>query len=82
LPLNLAIEIHKMLSKYNKARIPVEIIRVRIGIHSAAAFVVDDVLNNKNIWGPGTKNYGHRRRRSYFIKCENFRRFKRNFRLL
>jgi len=53
LPLNLAIEIHKMLSKYNKARIPAEIIRVRIGIHSGAAFVVDDVLNNKNIWGPG-----------------------------
>ena len=51
--LNLAIEIHKMLSKYNKARIPAEIIRVRIGIHSGAAFVVDDVLNNKNIWGPG-----------------------------
>ena len=53
LPLNLAIEIHKMLSKYNKARIPAEIIRVRIGIHSGAAFIVDDVLNNKNIWGPG-----------------------------
>ena len=53
LPLNLAIEIHKMLSKYNKAKIPAEIIRVRIGIHSGAAFVVDDVLNNKNIWGPG-----------------------------
>ena len=53
LPLNLAIEIHKMLSKYNKAKIPTEIIRVRIGIHSGAAFVVDDVLNNKNIWGPG-----------------------------
>lgn len=53
LPLNLAIEIHKMLSKYNKAKIPAEIIRVRIGIHSGVAFVVDDVLNNKNIWGPG-----------------------------
>lgn len=53
LPLNLAIEVHKMLSKYNKAKIPAEIIRVRIGIHSGAAFVVDDVLNNKNIWGPG-----------------------------
>jgi adenylate/guanylate cyclase family protein len=52
-PLNLAIEIHKMLSKYNKAKIPAEIIRVRIGIHSGAAFVVEDVLNNKNIWGPG-----------------------------
>lgn len=53
LPLNLAIEIHRMLSKYNKAKIPAEIIRVRIGIHSGAAFVVDDVLSNKNIWGPG-----------------------------
>lgn len=53
LPLNLAIEIHRMLSKHNKAKIPAEIIRVRIGIHSGAAFVVDDVLSNKNIWGPG-----------------------------
>ena len=42
-----------MLSKYNKAKIPAEIIRVRIGIHSGAAFIVDDVLKNKNIWGPG-----------------------------
>jgi hypothetical protein len=53
LPLNLAMEIHRMLAKYNKAKIPAEIIRVRIGIHSGAAFVVEDVLNNKNIWGPG-----------------------------
>jgi hypothetical protein len=53
LPLNLAIEIHRMLSKYNKAKIPAEIIRVRIGIHSGPAFVVEDILSNKNIWGPG-----------------------------
>jgi hypothetical protein len=53
LPLNLAIEIHRMLAKYNKAKIPAETIRVRIGIHSGMAFVVDDVLNNKNIWSPG-----------------------------
>lgn len=39
LPLNLAIETHKMLSKYNKAKIPAEIIRVRKGIHSGAAGV-------------------------------------------
>ncbi len=36
LPLNLAIEIHRMLAKYNKAKIPAETIRVRIGIHSGS----------------------------------------------
>jgi hypothetical protein len=52
-PLQLAIELHKKLTEYNKGRIPSETVRVRIGIHSGNVFVVNDVLDNKNVWGPG-----------------------------
>jgi len=53
LPLNLAIELHRKIGMYNKAKIPTEALRLRIGIHSGPVFVVNDVLENKNIWGPG-----------------------------
>lgn len=53
LPLQLAIELHKKLAEYNKARIPSEIIQVRIGLHAGNMFVVNDIQGNKNIWGPG-----------------------------
>jgi hypothetical protein len=53
LPLKLAIEVQERLAKYNKAKIPSEIIRVRIGLNSGNVFIVNDIQNNKNIWGPG-----------------------------
>jgi hypothetical protein len=53
LPLRLAIELQGKLSEYNKARIPTEIVQVRIGLHSGNVFVVNDIQGNKNIWGPG-----------------------------
>lgn len=53
LPLKLAIELHKKLAEYNKAKIPSEIVQVRIGLHSGNVFVVNDIQGNKNIWGPG-----------------------------
>jgi hypothetical protein len=53
LPLKLAIELHGKLAKYNKSKIPSETVRVRIGLHSGPVFVVSDILNNKNVWGPG-----------------------------
>jgi hypothetical protein len=49
----LAIELNKRIGKYNKGKIPSEIIRIRIGIHSGPVFIVNDILNNRNIWGPG-----------------------------
>jgi class 3 adenylate cyclase len=51
LPLNLSIELHKKIGMYNREKIPTEALRLRIGIHSAPVFVVNDVLENKNIWG-------------------------------
>src|SRR2546425_1681691 len=53
LPIQLAIELHSEIRKYNKGKFPAESIEVRIGIHSGSVFVVNDVYNNANVWGPG-----------------------------
>ena len=53
LPLQLAIELHQKLDDYNKAKIPSETVRVRIGLHSGNCFIVNDLFGNKNTWGPG-----------------------------
>lgn len=53
LPLGLAVELHKKLGEYNKDKIPSETVRVRVGIHAGNTFVVNDILGNKNVWGPG-----------------------------
>ena len=53
LPLMLAIELHQKLAAYNKAKIPSETVRIRIGLHSGNCFIVNDLLGNKNTWGPG-----------------------------
>ena len=53
LPLLLSIELHEKLAIYNKAKIPSETVRVRIGLHSGNCFIVNDLLGNKNTWGPG-----------------------------
>ena len=53
LPLQLAIQLQEQISEYNKARIPSEIVQVRIGLHNGNVFVVNDIQGNKNVWGPG-----------------------------
>lgn len=53
LPLKLAIQIQHKLAVYNKSKISSEIIQVRIGIHNGNVFTVNDVLGNRNVWGPG-----------------------------
>lgn len=53
LPLLLAIDLHHRLDEYNKAKIPSETVRVRIGLHSGNCFLVNDLLGNRNTWGPG-----------------------------
>jgi hypothetical protein len=53
LPLRLAIQLQQKLAEYNKAKIPSEIVQVRIGLHNGNVFVVNDIQGNKNIWGPG-----------------------------
>jgi len=52
-PLLLATQLHEKLAEYNKGKIPSETVRVRIGLHSGNCFMVNDILGNKNVWGPG-----------------------------
>lgn len=53
MPLQLAIQLHQKLQQYNRAKIPTETVRVRIGLHSGNVFIVNDILGNRNVWGPG-----------------------------
>jgi hypothetical protein len=53
LPLQLAIELHQKIRKYNDGRVPSESLYIRIGIHSDPVFIVRDMKRNQNIWGPG-----------------------------
>ncbi|HVX01905.1 MAG TPA: ATPase domain-containing protein [Nitrososphaera sp.] len=54
LPLKLSIELHRKLSEYNRHR-PAEEDRigVRIGLSSGPVFVVSDIMDKQNVWGPG-----------------------------
>ena len=52
-PLKLAIEFHKQISEYNQKVTSAEKIETRIGCHIGHVFVVKDVLENVNLWGPG-----------------------------
>ena len=57
LPLELSIEIHKKLQEYNERTYGTQdhnsTLGVRIGLASGSVFIVNDVNNNQNIWGPG-----------------------------
>jgi len=53
LPLQLAMQLQKKLAVYNKAKIPSETVRVRVGLHAGQCFIVNDIQGNKNVWGPG-----------------------------
>lgn len=53
IPLTLAIELHRSLARYNQGRNLSDSVHIRIGIHSGPVFVVKDIHNNDNIWGPG-----------------------------
>jgi KaiC/GvpD/RAD55 family RecA-like ATPase/class 3 adenylate cyclase len=53
LPLELSIQLHRKLRVYNRAKPPEDAIGVRIGIGSGPVFIVSDINNNQNVWGPG-----------------------------
>lgn len=53
LPLKLSIELHRKLAAHNKNRPAEDRIGVRIGLNSGPVFVVGDITNNQNVWGPG-----------------------------
>jgi class 3 adenylate cyclase len=53
LPLELAIELHKLLRYYNAGRPSDDRLGVRIGLASGPVFTVTDMNNVQNVWGPG-----------------------------
>ena len=54
-PLQLGIELHQALKKYNThtSKEDGSFLGVRIGLASGSVFIVNDVNSNQNIWGPG-----------------------------
>jgi hypothetical protein len=53
LPFQLSVQLHRKLRMYNRSKASEETIGVRIGLGSGPVFVVNDISNNQNVWGPG-----------------------------
>jgi KaiC/GvpD/RAD55 family RecA-like ATPase len=53
LPLQLSMEVHRRLRVFNARTTPDKAIGIRIGLASGPVFVVSDINNNQNVWGPG-----------------------------
>ena len=52
-PFQLGTEVHRKLRIYNRGKSIEDIIGVRIGLSSGPVFIVNDIDNNQNVWGPG-----------------------------
>lgn len=52
-PLQLAIEIHKGLNRYNRPRKKEDKVELRIGLDSGPVYIIKDLNGNENVWGPG-----------------------------
>ncbi len=53
LPVELSMELHKKLRIHNSNSTNQFLIHVRIGIGSGHVFIVNDLNDNQNLWGPG-----------------------------
>lgn len=53
LPFQLSMQLHRKLHAFNTKAIHDSTIGVRIGLSSGPVFVVSDINNNQNVWGPG-----------------------------
>lgn len=53
LPLQLSMQLHRKLDAFNRNASGDDKIGVRIGLSAGPVFVVSDVNNNQNVWGPG-----------------------------
>jgi hypothetical protein len=53
LPFQLSTQLHRRLRIYNRNKSQEDAIGVRIGLSSGPVFVVNDINNNQNVWGPG-----------------------------
>jgi KaiC/GvpD/RAD55 family RecA-like ATPase len=53
LPLQLSIQLHKLLKSHNESKKAEDRLGVRIGISSGNVFIHNDINENQNVWGPG-----------------------------
>ncbi len=53
LPVELSLELHRKLRIHNSNSPSQSVIEVRIGIGSGHVFIVNDLNDNQNLWGPG-----------------------------
>jgi class 3 adenylate cyclase len=53
LPFQLSTQLHRKLRLYNRGKSPEDVIGLRIGLGSGPVFVVNDIKDNQNVWGPG-----------------------------
>ena len=53
LPFQLSIQLHRRLKGYNRGKPHEDTIGVRIGLGSGPVFVVNDIKDSQNVWGPG-----------------------------
>jgi hypothetical protein len=52
-PLHLAMELHKVLNRYNESQRGNKKLFLRIGIDMGPVYVIKDLNNMDNVWGPG-----------------------------
>jgi archaellum biogenesis ATPase FlaH len=52
-PFQLSVELHRKLRIYNSGKPDGDIMGVRIGLSSGPVFIVKDIGDNQNVWGPG-----------------------------
>ena len=52
-PLHLAIELHKLISRYNELRKGKEKLYIRVGIDTGPVYFIKDLNGKESAWGPG-----------------------------
>src|SRR3970040_2102009 len=52
-PIHLAMELHKALNRYNISQRGNEKLLIRVGIDMGPVYVIKDINNMDNVWGPG-----------------------------
>jgi len=52
-PLRIAIELHKLISRYNESRKSKDKLYVRVGIDTGPVYILKDLNGQDNVWGPG-----------------------------
>lgn len=52
-PLQLAIQLHRLLNEYNKSKAPKDRVFIRSGIESGIVYFMKDLNGNNTVWGPG-----------------------------